>query len=126
MFGSSLVSCPLSTKMDNSMLAKPLDTTFLLLHTVDQFFYPISLMTTSKFTCDVQHGTFCEDTSKSRLIGKETTQYTWRGKQIVRSRKTMGMGRRQKRRERVTEPNVNKRLKAPTIVSLLQLKLIVI
>lgn len=117
MFGSSLVSCPLSTKMDNSMLAKPLDTTFLLLHTVDQFFYPISLMTTSKFTCDVQHGTFCEDTSKSRLIGKETTQYTWRGKQIVR---------RQKRRERVTEPDVNNRLKAPTIFSLLQLKLTVI
>lgn len=80
-------------------------------------------MSTSKFTCDVQHGTFCEDTSKSRLIGKETTRYTWREKQTEAessSRKDKEDGEKAEAgRERVTEPEAHKQLKASTTVSLL-------
>lgn len=45
---------------------------------------------TSKFTCDVRHGSSCEDTSKSTLRGKEHSIHEKRETEILRSRKKQG------------------------------------
>lgn len=69
-------------------------------------------MNTSKFTYDVLHRTFCEDTNKSKLIGKETIQYTWREKQKY-SEAERRRREEEERTERGTQHKANKLLKAP-------------
>ena len=89
---------PFSTKMDNSTLAilwiPPFSSHILLISSSTL----ISLVTTSKFTYDVQHRTFCEDTSKSRLIGKETHgEWQKYSKVERRHRRTRGWGGKDRR-----------------------------
>lgn len=55
-------------------------------------------MTTSKFTYDVQHGTFCEDTSKSRLMGKEHSEHEETDKN-TQAESMENKGDREERRE---------------------------
>lgn len=102
--GHSLVSCPLSTKMDNSTLAvlwiPPFSSHTLWISSSKL----ISRVTTSKFTYDVQHGTFCEDTSKSRLIGKETHGEWQKYSEVERRhREDKGMGRKGQERRQTTQ-----------------------